>query len=94
MTSFFPSVCKQIGMLDPNDDTGFNDHCPYDVQALFVDKLMVWFSNDNIISWLWTQQDNSMLMLEIFRQACLLPVSRFDTLKKYLTIFHDMLFVR
>ena len=55
---------------------------------------MAWFANDNIISYLWCQNDNAMLMLEIFRQSCLIPVTRLETIKKYITVYHDMLFVR
>lgn len=78
----------------PPTDTGFRDHCPYDVQALFADKLASWTPNENILSWLWCQGDNALLMLEIYRQACQMPVARSESIKKYLNLFFDMLFVK
>jgi len=92
LPSLFPTICRQLGLLDAADDTGFTQHCPYEIQASIIDFLHTWTQREDINAYLWNGEQ-AALMLEIYRQACLMPASRHENIKKAFLVFKDCLFM-
>lgn len=92
LPTLFPTICRQLGLLDAADDTGFTQHCPYEIQASIIDFLQIWTAKDELNAFLWNGEQ-AALMLEIYRQACLMPASRHENIKKALLVFKDCLFM-
>lgn len=90
LPTLYPTICRQLGLLDAADNTGFNQHCPYEIQALIIDYLQQWTAKEELSAFLWGEQ--AALMLEIYRQACLMPASRHEDIKKAFLVFKDCLF--
>lgn len=90
LPTLYPTICRQLGLLDAADNSGFTQHCPYEIQASIVHYLQQWTSKEEISAWLWGEQ--AALMLEIYRQACLMPATRHEDIKKALFVFKDCLF--
>eukprot|EP01114_Cavostelium_apophysatum_P016785 TRINITY_DN4844_c0_g1_i3.p1 TRINITY_DN4844_c0_g1~~TRINITY_DN4844_c0_g1_i3.p1 ORF type:complete len:1456 (+),score=431.48 TRINITY_DN4844_c0_g1_i3:258-4625(+) len=76
---FFPDVCKDVGILDRFSDIGFPNHCPYDIVAVIVSKITPWANIDVIMKTIWCSKENTAIMMELFRQACILPFNYVDT---------------
>ncbi|KAM9976861.1 hypothetical protein ACTFIR_010707 [Dictyostelium discoideum] len=41
----YPSICKQNGLLTPEDTTGFISNCPYELQVVVINYLCNWITN-------------------------------------------------
>jgi hypothetical protein len=91
LPTLYPAICRQLGLLDAADDTGFVQHCPYEIQASLIDYLQMWTAKEDINAFLWNGEQ-AALMLEIYRQACLMPASRHENIKKAFLVFKDCLF--
>ena len=92
LPTLYPAICRQLGLLDAADDTGFVQHCPYEIQASLIDHLEKWTSNPEINAFLWNGEA-AALMLEFYRQACLMPASRHENIKKAFLVFKECLFM-
>eukprot|EP01094_Clydonella_sp_ATCC50884_P008894 TRINITY_DN1843_c1_g1_i2.p1 TRINITY_DN1843_c1_g1~~TRINITY_DN1843_c1_g1_i2.p1 ORF type:complete len:1500 (-),score=588.09 TRINITY_DN1843_c1_g1_i2:141-4463(-) len=88
-TAFYPEVCKSIGLLK-DDNTGFKPYCPHQLQAVLISKLKVWMKNDQIVSVLWSKEDNVQIMLEIYRQSCRLSIQCDETIKEGIDVFKSL----
>lgn len=93
VTTLYPGIAKQLGWIDKNDNRGFVDHCPYDIQVALFPRLEAWLQNETISSKLWCNEENASTILEIFRQSCYLPLNYRDTLIRYVNLFHSNLFM-
>jgi hypothetical protein len=76
-----------------SSDRGFVNHCPYEIQVALFPRLELWFQNERSASKLWCDEENAILILEIFHQSCYLPMSYRDTIIRYVNLFHSTLFV-
>lgn len=90
LPTLYPTICRQLGLLDAADDSGFTQHCPYEIQASIIDNLQQWTAKEELSAFLWGEQ--AALMLEIYRQSCLMPASRHEDIKKAFLVFKDCLF--
>lgn len=62
-------------------------HCPHSIQRVNVNHLAMWLGNPQISAILWSSEENIQLILEIFSQACKLPISFADTIRTVITCF-------
>jgi hypothetical protein len=60
--------------------------------ALFA-RLELWMQSDAAVGKLWGNEQNSRLLLEIFRQSTQMPFSYRDTVIKYINLYHKVLVV-
>lgn len=92
LSIFYPNVSRQLGIIDATDDTGFNLHAPFEIQCVITDKLSHWFSNEALTAYLWIE--HAPLLLEIYRQCLSIPASNNEAIKKCVSSFHDILFIK
>lgn len=92
LSIFYPQVCRQLGIIDAADNTGFNIHAPYEIQCIITDKVAHWFTNEALTAYLWIE--HAPLLLEIYRQCLAIPASYNEAIKKCLISYHDILFIK
>lgn len=90
LPTLYPTICRQLGLLDAADVSGFTQHCPYEIQAIIIEHLQPWTAKEELSAFLWGEQ--AALMLEIYRQSCLMPASRHEDIKRAFLVFKDCLF--
>eukprot|EP01102_Stenamoeba_stenopodia_P015219 TRINITY_DN516_c0_g1_i1.p1 TRINITY_DN516_c0_g1~~TRINITY_DN516_c0_g1_i1.p1 ORF type:complete len:1485 (+),score=330.88 TRINITY_DN516_c0_g1_i1:382-4836(+) len=88
ITVFYPDISKELGLLD--DDTGFRPYCPWQIQSVLIPRLELWMKNPEIVKLLWSNEENTKIMLEIYRQSCFLPISCDATIRKSFGIFRSL----
>lgn len=88
VTVFYPDISKELGLLD--DDTGFRPHCPCQIQSVLIPRLEIWMKNPEIAKLLWSNEENTKIMLEFYRQSCFLPISCDATIKKSFAIYRNL----
>ncbi|KAJ3446190.1 tuberin [Anaeramoeba flamelloides] len=75
LTTLYPIVSEKLELLDSKQKTGFRNHCPYELQEDIVKFIINWMNNDNLCYIFYDDPQNMDLILEIFRQALLLPIT-------------------
>ncbi|KAF2074910.1 hypothetical protein CYY_003787 [Polysphondylium violaceum] len=45
LSILYPNICKQNGILPPNDITGFVSHCPHELQVVIINYLSKWLTS-------------------------------------------------
>ena len=91
---FFFALSGRFSMLNTCfKEIGFNN-CPSDVIVALFTRLELGMQSDISIGKLWGNEQNSRLLLEIFRQSTQMPFSYRDTVIKYINLFHKVLVVR
>eukprot|EP01113_Clastostelium_recurvatum_P014293 TRINITY_DN1775_c0_g1_i4.p1 TRINITY_DN1775_c0_g1~~TRINITY_DN1775_c0_g1_i4.p1 ORF type:complete len:2361 (+),score=516.35 TRINITY_DN1775_c0_g1_i4:87-7169(+) len=60
--------------------------CPYEVQRVLIDRLELWTASTQMCAVLFSQEDG-LLMLEIFKQSCSLPLRYTATIRKAINVF-------
>jgi hypothetical protein len=85
---FYPKAFQQ-------QNYGFLNHCPYDIQRQIIDQIILWNDSQTISSVLW-ESNSSQIMLEIIRQSSLLPVNKenAETIKKSIDFYKKLLTVK
>ncbi|EFA77784.1 RapGAP/RanGAP domain-containing protein [Heterostelium album PN500] len=57
LTVLYPSICKKLGVLPANDNTGFGSHCPHELQVIIINYICTWItSNPSIREFLLNNQ--------------------------------------
>ena len=79
--------------LTQSPDLGYPGFCPPEIQATIVSHLNAMMNVDGITQKLWTNNENTAIMLDICRQSCLLPMEHMDTIKKSVTFFRKLFLV-
>lgn len=83
----YPSVCKRMGLLGPNDDTGFLEYAPHEVQVKLITHFSNWMNNPIVFSHLVGKDNTNIpLMLEIYRQGIRLPLTHAEVIKKVIAM--------
>lgn len=89
----FPSVCKRMGLLPANNDTGFTEYAPHELQVKLILHLSSWISNPTVFAFFVNAKEkdsNIPLLLEIFRQGVRLPLHHAEVIKKLITSAQKM----
>jgi hypothetical protein len=74
-------------------ETGFKANCPYEIQAVLIERLTQFGERSQIFPVLWDALSNAPIMMEIHRQSCLLPLSYAPTIKKSMQTWRSWLMV-
>ncbi|KAJ3452350.1 tuberin [Anaeramoeba flamelloides] len=75
LTTLYPIVSEKLGLLDGKTKTGFRNSCHRELQEDIIQFIIKWLGNDEICGIIYNDPQNMDLILEIFRQALLLPSS-------------------
>ncbi|KJE91834.1 hypothetical protein CAOG_009593 [Capsaspora owczarzaki ATCC 30864] len=94
LTTFYPDVCKRIGLLSPDATSGFTSQCPPYFHSVIVQWLVKWLSGTSskhrhIRSVLYRTVQHTELVHEILRQSFLMPVTHCDTIHATIGVYRE-----
>ncbi|KAJ3436620.1 rho gtpase-activating protein [Anaeramoeba flamelloides] len=91
ITTLYPKIASNIGLLQGDTNTGFLNHCPYELQVLIVDHFLIWIKEGKLNECLFDITNNRTIILEIFRQGLLLPIGYDNTVFEILDQYEKWL---
>ncbi|PRP83806.1 ral GTPase-activating protein subunit alpha-2 [Planoprotostelium fungivorum] len=91
LVTFYPAVFKELRLLDKYHETGFHPICPPHIQQTVIGRLSFWAGKPGLFSILWDPNANSLIMMELHRNSCLLPLVDAATMKLSTKIFRTWL---
>ncbi|XP_049848258.1 uncharacterized protein LOC126313351 [Schistocerca gregaria] len=69
----YPLPCKKLGLLQEDDSSGFIVRCPTELQFEIFRYFLEWLDNPDYRNIMWKNAEP--VLMESFRQSCLLPIT-------------------
>ncbi|KAJ3430649.1 rho gtpase-activating protein [Anaeramoeba flamelloides] len=88
-STLYPNIAKKIGLLQQDIETGFKLHCPYEIQSLLVEHVLQWINIMDLQQYLFENEQNNQIILEILRQSFLLPTKHEAIVTKVLVQYQQ-----
>ncbi|KAJ3432181.1 rho gtpase-activating protein [Anaeramoeba flamelloides] len=73
--TLYPIIARQTNLITDDIPVGFRLHCPFEIQELLIEYLLIWIQDDDLRNLLFLNVNNRKILFEIFQQSFLLPIS-------------------